>query len=273
MSQVPPIVNSWQEEQPLVPPERSRLADAAYLLACAGPLSFVVYALGRMDRHPLEAMPSGWSISLGVLLAASPLGVVLGLIGLWRIPVYLVGRHRARAAVIVGLSSCGAIVLFGPGLMQMDHYDGARTASCMSNVKLVGLALLMYSQDNDDRLPLHNNWNDSIFPYCKNHYIFICPSASDTELPSYGFNRRLAAQHTNWVNEPAVDVLVFESAPGANRSGGKELLPDPPRHSGGYNFGFLDGHMKYFKSKEGETLRWRPTITPPRQGKGSNIGQ
>lgn len=89
--------------------------------------------------------------------------------------------------------------------------ENARRASCQSNLKQVGLGLMQYVQDYDDKLPQSfygganldsdngNNykWMDVIHPYVKNEDVFNCPS-DDTVNPyhyqsghnygSYGLN-------------------------------------------------------------------------------------
>jgi prepilin-type N-terminal cleavage/methylation domain-containing protein/prepilin-type processing-associated H-X9-DG protein len=71
--------------------------------------------------------------------------------------------------------------------------EKARQASCLSNMKQVGNALMMYAQDADELLPrswfgVDNGasnkatdttarwkWMDAIYPYSKNEGIFNCP--------------------------------------------------------------------------------------------------
>ncbi|MDX1932464.1 MAG: type II secretion system protein [Capsulimonadales bacterium] len=73
--------------------------------------------------------------------------------------------------------------------------EKARQTSCASNLRQMGMALLMYSQDYDETFPnaqwigpaaFPPNWyfgpssRDLLAPYTKNQGIFVCPS--DTEL-------------------------------------------------------------------------------------------
>jgi prepilin-type N-terminal cleavage/methylation domain-containing protein/prepilin-type processing-associated H-X9-DG protein len=75
--------------------------------------------------------------------------------------------------------------------------ESAKRASCMSNMKQLGTALIMYTQDYDETmcgnatnldegagLPLGfmdasagRNWAASLMPYVKNLQVFVCPSA------------------------------------------------------------------------------------------------
>jgi len=101
--------------------------------------------------------------------------------------------------------------------------ENARRASCMSNLKQIGLGFLQYTQDYDERFPpniwgrlntastytpstvpnayticdgntscsTYSSWIDSIYPYVKSTQVFTCPSQSvtaTTRYPSYGYN-------------------------------------------------------------------------------------
>jgi prepilin-type N-terminal cleavage/methylation domain-containing protein/prepilin-type processing-associated H-X9-DG protein len=71
--------------------------------------------------------------------------------------------------------------------------ENARRSSCQSNLKQIGLGLLQYSQDYDEKMmrsyygdngyqptpadPINNyKWMDAIQPYMKSEQIFNCPS-------------------------------------------------------------------------------------------------
>lgn len=65
--------------------------------------------------------------------------------------------------------------------------ERARTASCISNLKQIGMGMTMYSGDNDDYVPgfiMNQNctgndyrWIPRLFPYTKTLEPFGCPSA------------------------------------------------------------------------------------------------
>jgi len=69
----------------------------------------------------------------------------------------------------------------------------ARCVVCLSNQRQIGLAMIIYASDNDDRLPYHNAWNPPIVqqlgrggndlrpllePYAVNPEVFYCPGFS-----------------------------------------------------------------------------------------------
>jgi prepilin-type N-terminal cleavage/methylation domain-containing protein/prepilin-type processing-associated H-X9-DG protein len=66
--------------------------------------------------------------------------------------------------------------------------EQARKSACLSNLKQIGSAILMYAQDYDEMLnpvatgtcpgPFAFGWADIIFPYIKNAQVFDCPSAT-----------------------------------------------------------------------------------------------
>jgi len=91
--------------------------------------------------------------------------------------------------------------------------EKARTASCQSNLKQIGLAIKMYTNDWDERLPgwgcrvaqplsdydpnAEPVWPDMhpflrIFPYVKNRELFICPSRPDWRPGQCAGGRRRA---------------------------------------------------------------------------------
>jgi len=123
--------------------------------------------------------------------------------------------------VVIAIIALLAGILF-PVFAQAR--EKARQAACASNMRQMGLAVLMYAQDYDERLPLAAsatatgflNWHHFVDPYVKNKQIWVCPSAA---LPirniygdlvcHYGFN-------SFYLNEGVVvsDIYTLNNAPG-----------------------------------------------------------
>lgn len=69
--------------------------------------------------------------------------------------------------------------------------ENARRSSCSSNLKQIGLGILQYSQDYDEKYPMYRvgnwqagkvyGWADAIQPYVKSEQLLQCPS--DTNPP------------------------------------------------------------------------------------------
>jgi prepilin-type N-terminal cleavage/methylation domain-containing protein/prepilin-type processing-associated H-X9-DG protein len=99
--------------------------------------------------------------------------------------------------------------------------ENARRSSCQSNLKQIGLGIMQYTQDYDERLPgatdggaganQYGGWmfydtfgrpghflpaNGSIYPYIKSTQIFVCPSDSvgQTAGDSYSINSCMVAK-------------------------------------------------------------------------------
>lgn len=84
--------------------------------------------------------------------------------------------------VVIAIIAILAAILFP---VFAKAREKARQASCLSNMKQLGLAVKMYSMDNDDTImPItasgYTNFNTIFYglqPYIKNTNIFGCPSA------------------------------------------------------------------------------------------------
>ncbi|RYX85496.1 DUF1559 domain-containing protein [bacterium] len=93
--------------------------------------------------------------------------------------------------VVIAIIAILAAILFPVFARAREN---ARKASCMSNMKQLGLGLMQYTQDYDERFPCPGatnyngefrnddgsaakaSWRQKIYPYVKSVQIFICPS-------------------------------------------------------------------------------------------------
>lgn len=114
--------------------------------------------------------------------------------------------------------------------------ENARRSACQSNLKQIGLGMMQYTQDYDERLPRSESardistWVDNLQPYIKSNQIFICPSDSNPYLPtaagnlgrksSYGINQIYAidpAQNlfeANEINVSPTSLAAIEDSSG-----------------------------------------------------------
>jgi prepilin-type N-terminal cleavage/methylation domain-containing protein/prepilin-type processing-associated H-X9-DG protein len=92
--------------------------------------------------------------------------------------------------------------------------ENARRASCMSNLKQIGLGFMQYTQDYDEQLPKEytsvapHYWMQTIQPYVKSDQLFNCPSANYSYVSvysstayriSYGYNHFLSGSLSSTV--------------------------------------------------------------------------
>jgi prepilin-type N-terminal cleavage/methylation domain-containing protein/prepilin-type processing-associated H-X9-DG protein len=152
--------------------------------------------------------------------------------------------------------------------------ENARRASCLSNLKQLGLGIMMYTQDYDETYPYCYKyplkWPDEIMPYVKSAQVFRCPSgevlSGSWENPNimnyytrYGMNNDFgsAASVDNVkiasINRPAELIMLIDTAPGD--SGWTPFLAQytnpntDSRHFEGADIGFADGHAKWEKKE------------------------
>jgi prepilin-type N-terminal cleavage/methylation domain-containing protein/prepilin-type processing-associated H-X9-DG protein len=111
--------------------------------------------------------------------------------------------YRRRSAftliellVVIAIIAILAAILF-PVFAQAR--EKARATQCLSNMKQIGTALMMYTQDYDETNPPHNDLNADfnnpanvavkpnflgvLTPYTKNKDIYACPSVPDVVSP------------------------------------------------------------------------------------------
>lgn len=130
-------------------------------------------------------------------------------------------------------------------------YHGSTRTSCLSNIRQMGTGIRMYAQDYDDELPRSACWMDEIHPYLKNMQVYRCTKLpkEDKRLFGYAFHKQLSGKALIKLISPTETILLYDSSNTAwNASDALISLPDPPRHSGGNNFGYADGHAHWVKS-------------------------
>jgi len=161
----------------------------------------------------------------------------------------------------------------------------ARQTACLSNVKQIQLAMMMYAEDYDECYPTVDHvtgydWFQPLYPYVKNRQIFRCPAyqAGPTEPETDYLLNGLFAHGSSMaqVTAPAEQICIAVRQPGVNATGYHPWPGDGTSwdnlgaysefetriakgvHNDGSNYGFADGHAKWY--------RWDATIKPPLPG-------
>jgi prepilin-type processing-associated H-X9-DG protein len=130
-----------------------------------------------------------------------------------------------------------AAILF-PVQSRIPHArEKSRQTACLSNVKQLVLAFQMYAGDHGDRLPLADSWVSAVWPYAKNRGLFVCPTDRKGSTLSYAMPWSMSEAKLGDIPEPERTPIVYD----ADGSGAFA-----PRHNGGGNVGFADGHAKWY---------------------------
>lgn len=186
--------------------------------------------------------------------------------------------------VVIAIIAILAAILF-PAFGRAR--ENARRSSCQSNLKQMGLAVVQYTQDYDEKMPF--SYIDTLLqPYVKSAQVFQCPSDSKMVATSYAAN--MIAYNVSWNNpgppytragagsvpgnvggvrvvglqellNPTTLILMGDNVDGGNFQtniswpSAASIAPGPPRSMGNWrerhldtiNTLFADGHVKAVK--------------------------
>ena len=181
--------------------------------------------------------------------------------------------------VVIAIIAILAAILFPVFARAREK---ARQASCQSNHKQIGLAVLMYAQDYDERLPRRYHeqgvsqfWQQFgytgtcyecplvfVYPYVKNMQLTVCPSEDIGRMGhgSIAMQCRFHEVRLALIARPAEGPMIIDAKchwvnPYANREGeGFNMCNNgriaTTRHNGGMNVGYADGHVKWHTEGE-----------------------
>jgi prepilin-type processing-associated H-X9-DG protein len=194
--------------------------------------------------------------------------------------------HRRAFTRLEAVAICGVALFSGatllPAIAQGDIFgvfararENARRSSCQSNLKQVGLGVLQYTQDYDEKYPpaatktpgqTGYGWAGVIQPYIKTTLIYQCPSethpaqlTSDVTKPGYTdywLNSRASGSALAIFEAPAQTLIMGDGDGGSPNSTARYNISALPyswrtnprspaqRHLGFGNYAFADGHVK-----------------------------
>lgn len=132
--------------------------------------------------------------------------------------------------------------------------ESARRATCINNLKQMGLSMHMFIQDNNEFMPESHEWHSALQEYLDfEEDVWLCPSDRSEDWPQYAYNSNAAGLKAAQVARPTFFALLFDRQPGAGSSWASS--PDEradffyavcaDRHGGGTNFLFLEGRVEW----------------------------
>jgi len=193
---------------------------------------------------------------------AGIVGFILGIVGLIAISKsagQLKGEGLAVAGIIVSAVSLFTLfilllmAILMPALARARH--NARVAVSMNNAKQLCLAVHIFCEDNDGRIPPADNWPQALAPYLGNSKDILTSPFDPDAGRVWAMNPNV--KNIN-VKEAAKTVMFFECQAGSPPAGGREMLPDRPRAQKGYIIGFVDGHVECIPPERLDELIWSP---------------
>lgn len=151
------------------------------------------------------------------------------------------GTSRLKELIFLTIGSIMACVILGAVLYPLFVTPRTRSRhSCLSNLKQLEIGILMYAEDNDERMLPANVWEDVTFPYTKTRQIYTCPDIkgylldqkrdANSEISGYAFNSLLTLRplrdNRDNRDDPALNILIADAnIPGPNPNGpGRSIL-------------------------------------------------
>ncbi len=185
--------------------------------------------------------------------------------------------------VVIAIIAILAAILFPVFARARER---ARQTACLSNVRQLNLAVQMYAQDYDEKLPpvmyltdgaveypdgstdAWGLWPAIIFPYVNNIDIFNCPSSAwrwggeRTTRGNYGANRNISGGH--W-GDPGTPPSIEPMSLGQLTEPSSTILITETHSTG--------NHQSFYTQRsigmDGDQIR---NIIPARHNEGANIG-
>ena len=234
--------------------------DAQLCCNCGESLQSVTDALNsnvKTSRLAVASFVLALLCFLTCFITAIP-AVLCGLFGLLRIESSK-GQLKGKGLAITGIVIPGISIVVVPLLMAilMPALARVRTLAqetvCATNMSELGNAAFIYANDNNNTLPTPSKWCDLLIENTDvSEELFHCSGASEG-LCNYAINKNI---ENIGADTPPDIVLLFETSPGWNQSGGPEILTTDNHKGEGCNVMYTDGRVEFVRKKDIHKLKW-----------------
>ena len=174
----------------------------------------------------------------------------------------------AFAASLLLLAPIAALRTTAQDQTEEKARADALKISSISNLRQIGLSLIVYAQKHGGKLPDADHWVDAIAPMLAEGDPDMLRSlmhdqAAPADQPySYAFNRNLSGASVDAMKDPSQVVMVFESTSGKiNAADAGTTLTKPGRHEGGVDYLFADGKVHW--APDGAPVAFTADPAPP----------
>ncbi len=181
----------------------------------------------------------------------SILALIFGIIGINQTKG---GRAKGHGIAIAGTVLGGVGLVLIPFMALMISIllpslnkarETANRAKCASNMHQIGLAILLYQNDNHHAYPPDLQTLAQAEPIST--AVFVCPSSNDTPAPD--------AAHLNSGGHLSYVYVGADLDPNAVQSSDIMLYENAADHTGnGTNILFVDGHVEWFNAAAAKRL-------------------
>jgi len=163
--------------------------------------------------------------------------------------VFLVMHWRKALKPFFVLLLGLALFVFASQVMLKGIRAQAREVVCRSGMRMLGMSFSMYLDDNNIMFPTSSKWCDLLGVHESS---LRCPGASYGPC-NYAMNKNVEKLG---LRSPRDMVLLFETHPGWNQSGGPEILTTDNHRGKGCNVLFVNLKAEFVKTEDLDDLKW-----------------
>jgi hypothetical protein len=191
---------------------------------------------------------------LGLARQRSEFLIAIGFLAATIVLCVLARRFYRRWDFLIGVVLCAGLGVVTVPVVQSTRWSES-SGDCRINVSQLQRAVMLYTSDNDERMPLAASWRTSTKKYLETERPLRCPNA--VAPYSYAMNDKVSGRYV--AELPLDTVILFEcEAYLENASGGKEWQAN--RHEGLEWLATQETTLRVRMGKEDKPYTWKPPL-------------